>query len=290
VAEWAHERVCTAGSDKLQRVVQNLELMDRIFDWEAFEIENDNLTAIDMEFAYTHEEEKWLTQRLAAITETFQEVTYSDDVVGQVIEFSIFGRITKGFVSICANAYLERFRRIMKLHEEFRALSDSDQMRQWRAGAVKAYALVLAKLETCRSGYHQHRVARGYEDESRSKGDPDELQRIRKITMREINAQLNLLDERSMERFDALVQRLSSLVRNSELFKLMMLVTLFVCDDGLQERSALALRKLQKSYLLLLRRRMQHHEGQLWRHHFAQFVAGFKDIDEMSAIINKHLL
>ena len=86
-----------------------------------------------------------------------------DDFVDEFVMFTYDVPLSKHFIPSEISAFVERTRKIMKIHPEFSELSDTEQRRVWRDGCFKAAAICSVKGESHKTGSEQLKWVENYD-------------------------------------------------------------------------------------------------------------------------------
>jgi hypothetical protein len=294
VANWAHENFGSAGRDELQTITASLLAMASFFEskitWND-EASRSSFNELQRELVmpYTLEEERWLYHHFDAFNAAYHEVSFGEDLVREFVMYTYDVPLSRHFMPRVMALWAERFRRVMATHEEFNCLSESDKIIKYNNTAYDAVALSFTKFESYETGNQQLRFALGYLDDKimvEKIASVMDISKIKKMMIKDVNEDIHLLDPSDLNRYTLLIKNLSELVKNMETFKLMTLITLFsgegVSDTGIA--------RLQRKYLFLLRRRLNHYEGEVGEYLYAKFKSGLCDIKELSVIMQKMIV
>jgi hypothetical protein len=232
------------------------------------------------------EEERWLFQKFDAFNKAYHEVSFGEDLVNEIVMYTYDVPVSKHFMPRLMSVWGERFRRVMATHEEFIRLPEKDKLIKYNNTAYDAVALSITKFESYETGNQQLRFALGHLDDKimvEKIAAVMDTNKIKKMTIKDLNEDIHLLDPNDVNRYAVLVKNLSGLLKNVETFKLMTLITLFsgegVSDTGIAQ--------LQQKYLHLLRRRLKYYEGDCGDFLYARFKSGLCDIKELAVIVQK---
>lgn len=237
-----------------------------------------------LEMPYTMEEEAWLTRQLEKFKYAYEEVSLGEDLVNEFVMFSFDVPLSKHFVPTEITAFVERCRRIMKIHPEFSGLSDEEQGQLYRENCHKAAALVSVKSETFRTGQEQLKFCFGAADQSawETKFSPvinAQSTKIKKVSVVDWNLRAEAMSSQEVIRYLSLTGTLATSVEDLELFKIITLLALF---SGQKASSKKVLAQLEKKYSTLLQRRVTSIRGS-----YSKIRNGLDSVDELAEIFQK---
>lgn len=95
--------------------------------------------------------------QLRKFKEAYDEVSLGEEQMDEFVMFSYDVPLSKHFIPKQISTFIERSRRILKIHPEFSELSDSAQRQIWRDGCFKAAAICSVKGESFKTGTEQLR-------------------------------------------------------------------------------------------------------------------------------------
>ncbi len=75
-----------------------------------------------------HDEEDWLDFQLDQCDNAFKQVPLGDEWVKDFVMFSYDVPLSKNFAAISYNTYMERYKRILMIHDGFKGLTSTDQV------------------------------------------------------------------------------------------------------------------------------------------------------------------
>lgn len=280
-ANWSNEVYGLPGQTDLKRMVLHLEELGLFFDTNVIWTEADSLHSLLKlpVISYTGEEEKWLQKKFDDFHRNFCQVSLGEDIVREFVMFTYDVPLSKSFMPKALSTFAERFRSILRGHEEFQLMSSMVQATSLRDCAFHSLAIYVAQIETSNSGNDQLRLSCGYLDDElfTKKFYPViNTSRLKKMSMGDANDSGELMPPELMKRFFSLIQSLSSLVEDNETFKLIVLIIMF---DGNESMS-----HIRNKYELLLQRRLQHSGGE-GNDTFATLMSGKNKIKELSQVL-----
>ena len=71
--------------------------------------------------------------------------------------------LSKRFMATSMATYIERYRMVLKIQPEFNNLSQSQQEKIWKENSLLAIGVIVAKMESCKTGNEQLFFAKGNE-------------------------------------------------------------------------------------------------------------------------------
>lgn len=109
------------------------------------------------------------------------------------------------------------------------------------------------------------------------------VSKIKKIQMSDCNRVSSLLSSAEMLDYLRLVGSLGEVTSDEDIFKMLVLLSLFnVDDEDLPESTAQFVTNIRNGYLKMLRRKLRHD-----RRTFSKIVVSLADIDELARIMKK---
>ncbi len=291
--DWASETYGTPCWKRLEKVVRHAEAMSDHFeanvDWGQNSSEDGGnyyyICALkhELSMSFTVEEDLWLRRQSDLFTETFRSISYGEEILRQGLMYNHGVPLDKSFGDRILLTMAERFRRIMLQHEEFAALSTPTQMEIFLQNLTDAVALCIAKIENLPSGLDQYRFSLGYldlgmlDDTSLKPMLEDAPAGIRKLTISEVNECSGALDRSVVSRFRTLVGRLEEIVADTEDFKLVCMVLLFLGHPAVD--------RLKQRYLRSFNVRKRRHETVCDEDPLDRLQELVKNVKEMSHIL-----
>ena len=116
---------------------------------------NDSSVPRTLEISITETEETWLKKRFCLFQEQFVSVVPNGYFIQEMCD--LLGKgipVSKSFSPQCMLILTERVRRALKIHPEFCNLPDQDQEMLWRKNKMHATAIVAARINSVRTGFH----------------------------------------------------------------------------------------------------------------------------------------
>eukprot|EP00095_Tigriopus_kingsejongensis_P011663 snap_masked-scaffold59_size442576-processed-gene-0.4 protein:Tk11663 transcript:snap_masked-scaffold59_size442576-processed-gene-0.4-mRNA-1 annotation:"hypothetical protein BRAFLDRAFT_128090" len=288
-ADWTNQVYECASRETLTNIVSILESMAVFFEtsirWQESECFFLEITKI-IALPYTTEEECWLIRQYERFDRAYSEVSFGEEIMKEFIMFSYDVPLSKTFVPKMVSVWSERFRRIMKIHEEFNALCDKDQAALLGTNVIDAVSLCLAKVENFEDGNKQLKFSLGTLDDSIFKQNYDgvmDVSRLKTMTLIRINDLTSVVQSpHVIEQFQGISSRLSHLVKSVDVFKLLIFITMFTTHSQVQ---SVSIDDVQSKYLTIFKRRLQSRGGSA--DNFDQFKNALRDIRQLSKIITE---
>jgi len=211
---------------------------------------------------YTDTEELWLRNRLIDLQTVYKSVYCPGEFLEEFLEMSTGckdGAPSQSLMDTWLKISKERARHVLSIHSEFLELNAKDQYRVWNRNCMTSVALTGALLNTTISGKEQFKGILGCLGKDQTWEDAFQnvlhFNTLRPVKLARVNA--NVLDESSLKYFGQLVEEISKLVCNEQLFQLMMLVVLLDTDEIASGETSLGgLVKVRQYYLKLFQRKL----------------------------------
>ena len=134
--------------------------------------------------------------------------------------------LSKRFMATSMATYIERYRMVLKIQPEFNNLSQSQQEKIWKENSLLAIGVIVAKMESCKTGNEQLFFAKGNEINCWINQMSDKNQ-LKKLTMDMANISTGVLSALELKNFRRLVKEVGDLIQDQETFKLITLALLF---------------------------------------------------------------
>lgn len=232
-ADWAHNIFNSAGKGDLVKIMEHLQAM-------TAKAENMNLVADcerimsnpEMALLMAREEEEfWIKEKLDIFDKALHQISFGADFVKECVMYSLGVPLSKHFIPQGTRVWIERFRTILYSHEEFvSGMTRDEQSEALVPATFAAFALTKAKLETCKSGNEQFKLAFSTTDNAilseafalRS-GTP----RLKRVSIKEWNKTSGLMSPQDEDRLFKIVADLSDLIISDEAFKLLTFLAMF---------------------------------------------------------------
>ena len=232
---------------------------------------------------YTVEEEAWLNNQLVRFKEVYEEISLGEELVNEFVMYSYDVPLSKHFVPSEISAFVERCRRIMKIHPEFEEMSDRIQNDLYKENLHKAAALCSVKAESHRTGSEQLQFCFGSADKKawEEKVSPLVNTKIKKVLISDWNRTTHAMDTATLLNYLALTGNLATSVEDLEMFKIITLMSLF---SGKTATSSKILATLEKKYATLLQRRAANENSKA---SYAKIRAGLESVDELAKIFDR---
>lgn len=303
-ADWTHEVLNCSQKETLATITRILEKMTTAFEmhvsWnEVTRVYHDISSAITLPF--TQEEDCWLARQFDRFDRSFHEVSFGEEILKEFIMFGFDVPPSRTFLPRLVAVLSERFRKIMKLHDEFISLSDLGQALLWQTNVMSVVVLCLSKVEHLDTGDQQLRFCLGYLDGSIFKQNYENVidqSKLRRMTIFsfEHNRTSDILTKGLSNRIHAISSRLSDRVKNVETFKLLVFITMFSQVSALggtpgqspvqslrQVSEETKINMVQKRYMTIFRRKLQTDKG--GEETISQFNSTMADIKELAQLI-----
>ncbi|TRY67251.1 hypothetical protein TCAL_02930 [Tigriopus californicus] len=288
-SDWAAEVYACADKETLTNVISILEKMAVLFEsnirWEESECYFQEISNV-ITMPYTQEEECWLIRQFEKFDRAFHDVSFGEDILKEFVMFSYDVPLSKAFVPKLVSVFTERFRRIMKVHEEFNALNDHDQGQLLSNNVMDAVSLCIAKVENFETGNQQLKFALGKLDDGIFQQqyfgvmDVSQLKRMTLIRINDMTAMMGNSD--LIKEFQGISSHLSSLVQSVDIFKLLIFITMFSTNDQVRSSS---MDEVQNKYLTIFKRKLQSLSNSTFEDTFDQFKNALRDIRKLTRLI-----
>lgn len=288
-ADWAAEVYACANKEKLTSIVSILENMALLFEtnirWEESECYFQEISNV-ITMPYTQEEECWLIRQFEKFDRAFHDVSFGEEALKEFVMFSYDVPLSKAFVPKLVSVFTERFRRIMKVHDEFNALNDHDQGQLLSNNVMDAVSLCIAKVENFDTGNQQLKFALGKLDDGIFQQqyfgvmDVSQLKRMTLIRINDMTAMMGNSD--LIKEFQGISSHLSSLVQSVDIFKLLIFITMFSTNDQVRSSS---MDEVQNKYLTIFKRKLQSLSNATFADTFDQFKNALQDIRKLTRLI-----
>jgi len=193
----------------------------------TWDVSKDDVSTFSHFDLYTREEESWITMQFKLVDEAFRSVSGGDRQLQEYLACSAgISPLPKEHMPTILQVFLERARRVFKIHPEFEALPEDKQKRLMELNGPLAVALSTLKAETCTSGLEQLRDGLGELDEKRWLhlylpyiANPSQIKKM------------SLTDDPSippeiLKRLQDLIERLKILTIDPDMYKLNLLLIL----------------------------------------------------------------
>ena len=177
----------------------------------------------------------------------------------------------------------QRFRGIMKDHEEFNMLTDAEQAFLWQVSTLPAFGLALVFSENLNNVTEQLRFSCGKDDVdllvNRYQLDsPNARQKM--LSLHEVNKITRAHDQRLVDDYTMLMRRMGDLLSDRTNFNLLLLYTLFSSASELFA-SDHPVAQVSRRYIYALRRKF----GSSGAHRVNRLDSGLHEIKELSNLM-----
>ena len=222
----------------------------------SHEAGDSTLSCLNREVAmkYTVEEEAWLKIQMSKFAQAFKEVCLGEDLVNEFVMFTYDVPLSKHFIPSEINTFVERSRRVMKMHPEFNELTDREQREIWNENCFKAAALYSVKSESFATGIEQLQFCLGNEDtkDFMNKFSHNLHPKLKKVLVTDWNRTTKAMDSDLLIDYLQLTAKISASVEEQEMFFIIALMILF---SGTCAGST-GLSQLEKKYSTIFQRKM----------------------------------
>lgn len=235
---------------------------------------------------YTEEEEKWLKVQFQKFDAAFGEVSFGDELMHEFVMYSLGVPLSKGYIPKVMAGWVQRHKHIMTKQDEFNDLSIPEQRAFMRGSVYYAVSMSVCKLGSCDTGMEQVAFGAGHLDScnfDEKFGAIIKQHKLQKVKLSDVNPYVKLLEPELVSEYYDLLGKLTPLVRDSDTYKLLTLITMF-SDDNLKGRKSCS---MVNRYLTLLRRRL-HYQGKN-DEAYERILVGLNDITKLSSINQKLL-
>ena len=228
-------------------------------EWGETYSSDQNISQQTVVMRYTREEELWLLNQVHLVEDAFRSVPIGKDILEEFTMFSLGVPLSKSFIKHVVALGSERTWRIFLTQPEFSNLPANAQYEMKCQKLVSAFALAIARSESYSTGTEQLKFAFGCTDETAWN------EKFRKVFGNNPIDKIGFFQAVSfclpifqrglpVEVIESAVEDAKSIVKDSNLWALMMLITVTEPTDGL---IASPLANLHSRYNLLLKRRLR---------------------------------
>jgi len=223
------------GKDHLESFVKLLRGMEQLFLKSSV---GQTMSQIlkHLEVPYTEFEENWLQGQLARFQESHRSTYIPREFLSEYLDLLKFGSQktpSRSLMSLWLKMSKERIWNVFRTYEEFSNSSIEMQGSIWLRNHLTAIGLTSAMLNSTQSGKKQLKGVLGHFGENDNtwevyfNGSID-LENLKPVELSRVSK--GILDKRSLKIFHKLVEEISSLICNEQLFHIMMIIILF--DTG----------------------------------------------------------
>lgn len=211
---------------------------------------------------FTMEESHWLSRRVSKLEETWGSVSLGEDHLREFVMWSFDVPVGKNFFRNAIASFNERFRKVMKMHDEFRNLPDHLQSKLWERNSFYGAALNVAKIETCKTGEDQLKCAYGNSDKNLVAsifGNTNfSVKSLKVLLISHTNHNKDLAkipeSKQLITRYTQLVKNVIPILHNESLFYPFILLMLF--SDVDLKTSDIELQNLSQHYSTIIQRKL----------------------------------
>jgi hypothetical protein len=253
------------GCDDLTMMMQSLTQMKSIFEMcEILRGGSKIVTRVPRIFTvnFTEAEDNWIKLRFSQINSQFISVVPSEDLLIQGVNLLAYRiPVTETYFPELMLTITERVRRVLKIHQEFENMSDTDQECLWRKNYKNAAIVASMRINVQKNGNAQMKTIIGVID---SQDDSWENQYsglipacgLKPAYLHEDELNLGRLDESEKKCLLEMISHVSELCFNDQTFQLLLLLTLLDVDGLPQSGSFHNIINKRNIYLKFLQRKL----------------------------------
>ena len=209
---------------------------------------------------YSHGEEFWIQTKLNLFKQEYISVTPPEPYMSELFALLLHGqRVSEGFIETWMKMENERIRRVLKIHSEFRNLSDHDQDFILRSNQAAAIALTVVRVEIQKTGKDQFKQIVGVignRDSSWEDLYEVDLNTMKSFYLHNKELSLGKLDARNMRCYFDTLREISQLVANPQIYQLFFLLTLLDLEGLPESKSFSDILQLRQDYLRVFQRKL----------------------------------
>jgi hypothetical protein len=211
---------------------------------------------------YTSAEELWMKQKFDEFQREYISVSPPKEYFEELIHLLVHGKqVSETFVLSWMAMDTERVRRVLKMHPEFRNLSNRDQEMLWRKNHSSATALSCIRINLLKTGKDQFKHVIGvldcanqtWEAKYNRYIDLDSL-KSNYINRKEVNS--GLWDEATIRCYFEIMKDLSKMCENVQVFQLFTLLTLLDTEGLPESPQLMEVMKTRQTYLKFFQRKL----------------------------------
>lgn len=210
--------------------------------------------------SYSRGEEFWIQSRFDNFQDEYRSVSPPPVYFKQLLDLLLHGKaVGEGFVETWMTMEMERFRRVLKMHNEFQKLSDLDQETILRSNQAAAIALTVVRIESEKKGKDQFRQIVGVIGNTHSRWEDDyeaDLNTMKSFYLHNNELSLGKLDAQSMRCYFDTMKSISKMVANPHLYQLFVLLTLLDVDGMPESKNFSQIFELRQHYLRIFQRKL----------------------------------
>ena len=211
---------------------------------------------------FSETEEGWLRNQFAHFQNQFLSVVPPAEYFTELLCLLTTGkRVSQSHVVLWIDILRERSRRILKLHPEFLALSDFEQVCLWSKNNTTFTALAAAQVNLVKTGKLQIKSILGYLNKNETAWESQfenviDLDSLQKTNLYNYNVSHGKLDSCSASYFIELMKDIEQMVSNDQLYQLFFVVALLDTEGLPNTLSFSRMAKVRHTYLKLFQRKM----------------------------------
>ena len=291
-ADWAHDIFNSAGKRELMNMMHILHKMATLSESLSLTVDCEKILRLpELVALLAREEGDWVERHLGVFNEAVEQVPFGADFVNEVVMYTLGVPLSKHFIPQGTKVWIERFRRILFAHDEFKTgLSVDEQSETLVPATFAAFALAKAKLEMTNTGNEQFLWALSSSDyavvkDSFSHLAKGKVPKMKRVSVREWNKTFGLMSEENEKRFSELVDGLTDFLKTDYSFKLMILLAMFT--HGVSSAKSMSMRVAAYRYLNALKRHFGV-AGTLAEISFEKKVkTALRDVNELSVLLQQ---
>ena len=242
-------------------LIQTLKEMKLIFGTCQFSA-NRYISSYTLDVAYTDTEELWLKRQFRRFAYEYTVPLPPKEYFQQLVELLQTGKPTgESFVVSWMGFMTERVWRVLKMHPEFRSLSQREQVALWSNNYKAAVGLGSAQANSMKTGKDQLRVILGHlgpdDDSWEDRYKEIDLDRLTGSYLNDPEINHGRLDESGIRCFFDVLKEISQIVSNDQLFQLCVLLTILDSEglDGVGPFTDIV--RIRQIYLKLFQRKLK---------------------------------
>ena len=195
-----------------------------------------------------------LNKQLSLFEEAWSSVSLGEEHIREFVMFSYDVPLSKGFMPRAIAVFNERFRRLLKMHDEFQILPPKLQAEHWNQICFYGSALICAKLENSSNGNEQLKFCIGQMDNDTWSRDYANIlpKKLKKLTMDKANEFSGVLPIQDLIDYCEYSKNISSIINSEMRFKVFCMVLLF---SEIKAKAGSPLHLLKNNYLNIISRR-----------------------------------
>ena len=212
--------------------------------------------------SFTKTEEGWLRNQFTQFQNKFLSVEPPSGFFQELLSLLTTGeQVSESFVASWIQMYRERSRRILKLHPEFLALTDSEQVCLWNKKNKTFIALAAAQGNMVKTGKSQLKGILGYLDKNETSWESQfenviDLKSLQQAFLYNYNVSHGKLDNGNASYLFELMKDVEQMVSNDQLFQLFFVIALLDTEGLPNSVSFSQITKMRHTYMQLFQRKM----------------------------------